>query len=182
MDDLLQKINARLQHYNRDELMALIWDFLSDRDADDLTEFLDLMRQKSRPAALEPLELQDANDLLGSIQDLHDAIANDEYVQYGSGYDPDYGAYRGFGDDSWIDEAVRVYERLLARAVDGRTRESYAVAGSYAKVIRATRTLQGRGDAFDAYYQRLFDTYPRLPAFKDELRSAIEGRGYQRKR
>jgi hypothetical protein len=28
MDELLQKINARLQHYNRDELLALIWDFL----------------------------------------------------------------------------------------------------------------------------------------------------------
>jgi hypothetical protein len=104
MDDLLHKINARLQHYNRDELMALIWDFLSSRDEDDLTGFLDLMRQKSRPMVVEPLELQDADDLLGSIQDLHDAIANDEYVQYGSGYDPDYGEYRGFGDDSWIDE------------------------------------------------------------------------------
>src|SRR5262249_22059900 len=98
MEDLLQKINARLQHYNRDELMALIWDFLSDRDEDDLAEFLDLMRQKSRPVVVESLELQDADDLLGSIQDLHDAIANDEYVQYGSGYDPDYGEARGFGD------------------------------------------------------------------------------------
>jgi hypothetical protein len=104
MSDLLQKINARLQRYNRDELMALIWDFLSSRDEDDLADFLDLMRQKSRPAAPELMELQDADDLLGSIQDLHDAIANDEYVQYGSGYDPDYGEYRGFGDDSWIDE------------------------------------------------------------------------------
>ena len=104
MSDLLQKINARLQHYNRDELLALIWDFLSSRDEDDLAEFLDLMRQKSRPAAPEPLELQDADDLLGSIEELHDAIANDEYVEYGSGYDPDYGEYRGFGDDSWIDE------------------------------------------------------------------------------
>jgi tetratricopeptide (TPR) repeat protein len=94
MDDLLQTINARLQHYNHDELMALIWDFLSDRDEDDLAEFLDLMRQKSRPAVPELLELHDADDLLGSIEDLHDAIANDEYVEYGSGYDP------GFGDDS----------------------------------------------------------------------------------
>ena len=68
-----------------------------------------------------------------------------------------------------FDGAVRSYERLLERAVNGRTRERYAVAGSYAKVIRAIRTLQGRAGAFDAY--------PRLPAFKDELRSAIEGPG-----
>jgi hypothetical protein len=104
MSDLLQKINARLQHYNRDELMALIWDYLSDRDEDELADFLDLMRQKSRPAAVETLELEDADDLLSSIQELHDAIANDEYVQYGAGYDPDCGEYRGFGDDGWIDE------------------------------------------------------------------------------
>src|SRR4051794_27703707 len=104
MDELLRKINARLQHYNRDELMALIWDFLSDRDEDELADFLDLMRQKSRPAVGETLELEDADDLLSSIQELHEAIANDEYVEYGSGYDPDYGEYRGFGDDSWIDE------------------------------------------------------------------------------
>src|SRR6266545_4463221 len=84
--------------------MALIWDFLSDRDEDDLADFLDLMRQKSRPAVVETLELEDADDLLSSIQELHDAIANEEYVDYGSGYDPDYGEYRGFGDDSWIDE------------------------------------------------------------------------------
>ncbi len=103
MNDLLQTINMRLQHYNRDELMALIWDYLSDRDEDDLTNFLNLMRQKSRPMVLEPLQLQDADALLSSIQELHDALANDEYVQYGAGYDPDYHDYRGFGDDSWID-------------------------------------------------------------------------------
>lgn len=104
MEELLTKINARLQHYNRDELMALIWDFLVERDEEDLAEFLDLMRQKSRPAAGAPPEVVDEVALLGRIQELHDAIANDEYVEYGSGYDPDYGDYRGFGDDSWIDE------------------------------------------------------------------------------
>lgn len=104
MDELLQKINARLQHYNRDELLALIWDFLVERDQEDLADFLDLMRQKSRPVAEAAPELADETELLGRIQELHDALANDEYVEYGSGYDPDYGEHRGFGDDSWIDE------------------------------------------------------------------------------
>ncbi len=81
-----------------------------------------------------------------------------------------------------FDGAVRCYERLLTRAVDGRKRESYAVAGSYAKVISAIRKLEGKMSDFDAYYRSLFDTYPRLSAFKDELRSAIEGPGYKRKR
>lgn len=104
MDDQLQKINARLQHYNHDELLALIWDFLADRDEEDLADFLDLMRQKSRPAAAAAPELADDTELLGRIQELHVALANDEYVEYGSGYDPDYGEHRGFGDDGWIDE------------------------------------------------------------------------------
>lgn len=104
MDELLQKINARLQHYNRDELLALLWDFLTERGEDDLADFLDLMRQKSRPAAVAAPELVNDTALLGQIQELYDALANEEYVEYGSGYDPDYGEYRGFGDDSWIDE------------------------------------------------------------------------------
>jgi hypothetical protein len=126
MSDLLQKINARLQHYNRDELMALIWDFLCDRDEDDLAEFLDLMRQKSRPAAPEPMELEDADDLLGTIQDLHDAIANDEYVQYGAGYDPDYGEHRGLGDDSWIDEMDSLFAATTSLYRDGDYRTAAA--------------------------------------------------------
>lgn len=104
MDKLLQNINARLQHYNRDELLALLWDFLIERDEDDLAEFLDLMREKSRPAAVAAPELVDDTALLRQIRELYDALANDEYVEYGSGYDPDYGEYRGFGDDSWIDQ------------------------------------------------------------------------------
>lgn len=109
MDELLQKINARLQHYNRDELLALIWDFLTERDEDALADFLDLMRQKSRPAAAVPHELADATALLGRIHELYDALANDQYVEYGSGYDEDYGEYRGFGDDSWIDEMDNLF-------------------------------------------------------------------------
>jgi hypothetical protein len=122
MDDQLQKINARLQHYNRDQLQALIWDFLSDRDEEDLADFLDLMRQKSRPAVVETLEMEDATELLEGIQELHDAIANDEYVQYGAGYDPDYGDYRGFGDDSWIDEMDSLFAATTSLYREGNYR------------------------------------------------------------
>jgi tetratricopeptide (TPR) repeat protein len=130
MDELLRKINVRLQHYNRDELMALIWDFVSEREEDELADFLDLMRQKSRPAVVETLELEDADDLLSSIQELHEAIANDEYVEYGSGYDPDYGEYRGFGDDSWIDEMDSLFAAAtsLYRAGNYRTAAAAYIA------------------------------------------------------
>ncbi|MDA8218648.1 MAG: hypothetical protein M0Z94_13635, partial [Dehalococcoidales bacterium] len=48
--------------------------------------------------------LADGEDLLARIQVLHDDIANGIYVQGGVGYDPEYQAHRGYGDDSWIDE------------------------------------------------------------------------------
>jgi hypothetical protein len=49
-------------------------------------------------------------------------------------------------------------------------------------VIWAIRKLQGRTGEFERYYQGLLADYPRLSAFKDELRSAIEGPGYKRNR
>ncbi|MEI6775969.1 MAG: hypothetical protein WCK70_03625 [Chloroflexales bacterium] len=130
MDVLRQKINTRLQHYNRDELMALIWDFLADRDADDLTAFLDLMRQKLRPAVVETLELEGDDELLSSIQNLYDALANDEYVQDGSGYDPAYSDYRGFGDDGWIDQMDSLFATAtsLFRASNYRTAAAAYIA------------------------------------------------------
>lgn len=126
MDDLLQKINARLQHYDRDELMALIWNFLSDCDREELAAFLNLMHQKLPQVVVAVPELEDADDLLRGIQALHDAIANDEYIQYGTGYDPDYGDYRGFGDDGWIDEM----DGLFASATSLYRAGNYPVAAA----------------------------------------------------
>ena len=84
---------------------------------------------------------------------------------------------------SVVDGATgQVQRRMPAGAPSPDWSRLYSVAGSYAKVIRAIRTLQGRTRDFEAYYRALFDTYPRLPALKDELRTAIEGPGYKRKR
>jgi hypothetical protein len=53
MSDLLQKINARLQLYNRDELMALIWDFLFDR-TDECAECLQRRLRRAPGAGQRP--------------------------------------------------------------------------------------------------------------------------------
>ena len=100
----MDSVTAQLRHYTHEELVALVRDFLADLDEREQTRFLDLVAQGPRPLAAEAMGLVDAEDLLGEIEVLRDAIANDEYVEYGTGYDPDYGEYRGFGDDSWIDE------------------------------------------------------------------------------
>ena len=49
-------------------------------------------------------------------------------------------------------------------------------------MIRSIRREQGRPGDFERYYQGLLSTYTRFSALKDELRTAIEGAGYKRKR
>ncbi|MBN1813573.1 MAG: hypothetical protein JXA14_17170 [Anaerolineae bacterium] len=104
MNDPLNNIPIQLRHYTHEELVALVCDFLADLDEREQTRFLDLLAQGPRPVVAEAMGIDDAEGLLDEIEALHDAIANDEYVEYGAGYDPDYGEYRGYGDDSWIDE------------------------------------------------------------------------------
>jgi tetratricopeptide (TPR) repeat protein len=104
MSDLLDNIATQLHHYTHEETIALIRDFLVGLDEREQMRFLKLVAQGPRPLVAEAMGLDDADDLLDEIQSLRDAIANDVYVEYGVGYDPDYGAHRGFGDDSWIEE------------------------------------------------------------------------------
>jgi len=103
MSHLLESIAAQLRHFTHEEIVALVRDFLAGLDEKQQIRFLNLVAQGPRPLVAEALGLGDAEDLLDEIQALHDAIAADEYVEYGAGYDPEYGEYRGFGDDSWID-------------------------------------------------------------------------------
>jgi hypothetical protein len=104
MNGLLESSAAQLRHYTRAEIVALLRDFLAGLDEQQQIRFLNLVAQGPRPLVAEAMGLDDAKDLLDAIEALHDAIANDDYVEYGAGYDPEYKEYRGFGDDSWIDE------------------------------------------------------------------------------
>ena len=104
MNDLLDNIAAQLRHYTHEEIVALVRDFLAGLDEKQQTRFLNLVAQGPRLLVAETMGLDDAEDLLGAIQALRDAIVSDEYVEYGVGYDPDYHTHRGFGDDSWIDK------------------------------------------------------------------------------
>ena len=81
-----------------------------------------------------------------------------------------------------LDGVVRLYEHLVEGAIGAKGRGGYALAARYCTVIRSIRRLQGRPADFDRYYQGLLATYTRYSAFKDELRTAIEGLGYKRTR
>jgi tetratricopeptide (TPR) repeat protein len=104
MNDLLESIAAQLRHYTLEEAVALVCDFVGELDQEQQARFLNLVAQGPRPLVAEAMGLDDVEDLLDEIQFLNDAIANGVYVEYGAGYDAEYGEYRGFGDDSWIDE------------------------------------------------------------------------------
>jgi hypothetical protein len=104
MSNLLDNITAQLRHFTHEEIVALVGDFLAGLDEKQQIRFLNMVAQGPRPLVAEAMGLGDATDLLDEIEALREAIADDVYVEYGAGYDPDYGEYRGFGDDSWIDE------------------------------------------------------------------------------
>lgn len=91
--------------------------------------FLNLVAQEPRALVAETMGLDDPEDLLASIEELHEALANDEYVTAGVGFDPEYRAHRGFGDDSWIDEL----DELFAAAI------SLCRAGQFTAAARTTR-------------------------------------------
>ena len=97
-------IAAKLRHYTLEEAIALIGDFLAELDEQQQARFLQLVMRGPRPLVAEAMGLADGEDLLASIQVLHEDLANDVYVTQGVGYDPEYRAHRGFGDDGWIAE------------------------------------------------------------------------------
>jgi len=107
---MLDTIAAQLEQYTLDEAITLIRDFLATLDEEHQRRFLLLVQHGSRPLVAESMGFGEAEELLAAIQELHDAIANDVYVEYGAGYDPDYGEYRGFGDDSWIAEMDKLFD------------------------------------------------------------------------
>jgi|GEM_PF-2763099 hypothetical protein len=100
------------------------------------------MRQKLRPAATAAPELVEENELLERIQKLYDALANDEYAEYEAGYDPDYSEYRGFGDDSWIDEMDSLFAAATAlyRAENYRDAAIVYITCSISSALTKTAT------------------------------------------
>ena len=81
MNDILDSIADQLSHHTLDEVIALVRNFLAGLDEYQQRRFLNLVTIGSRPLVAEAMDLADAEDLLDRIEPLHDAIANDEYVQ-----------------------------------------------------------------------------------------------------
>ena len=124
-------VAAQLRHFTHEETIALVCDFWDNLDQKQQTRLLKMIEQGPRPLAADAMGLRDPKDLLDDIRLLRDAIAHDHYVEYGAGYDPEYGDYRGFGDDGWIDEM----DDLFAAT------SSFFRAGKWRAVVKAYLAL-----------------------------------------
>ncbi|MBI3943380.1 MAG: hypothetical protein HY326_10245 [Chloroflexi bacterium] len=133
MNDLMDDIADQLRHFTLEETIDLVCDFLAELDETEQSRFLNRIAQQPRPLVAEAMGFDDAQDLLDRIEDLRTDIANDVYVEYGAGFDSEYGEYRGFGDDSWIQEM----DDLFAAAT------SFYRAGQFEDVVDAYRELFG---------------------------------------
>ena len=89
---------------------------------------------------------------------------------------------RSLPADLLLHATIRLYERLVDHGIEGRSRPAYAVAATACKAIQSVRRIQEREIEFEQYYRALLATYTRFAALKDELRSAIEGPDYKKKR
>ena len=78
-----------------------------------------------------------------------------------------------------LDAAVRLYECLVERAIGGRDRDAYAMAGAYCRVIRSIRRLQKREVDFDRHYGGIVRVLPPLSGAEGRVAQGGGGAGIQ---
>src|SRR5258708_25167675 len=72
-------------------------------------------------------------------------------------------------EESYPDEAIRLYKIVVQRLIDGRGRENYQQATGYLARIRRLYQKQGREPEWQAYITNLRDSNKSLRALKEEL-------------
>ncbi|TME64489.1 MAG: hypothetical protein E6I59_06750 [Chloroflexi bacterium] len=72
-------------------------------------------------------------------------------------------------EESYPDEAIRLYKSVVQRLIDGRGRENYQQATGYLARIRRLYQKQGREPEWQAYMATLRNSNKSLRALKEEL-------------
>jgi len=94
---------------------------------------------------------------------------------YGYGYRPEpaSSSYQAqvaqAAEESYPDEAIRLYKSVVQRLIDGRGRENYQQATGYLIRVRRLYQKQGRESEWDAYITNLRNSNKSLRALKEEL-------------
>jgi hypothetical protein len=124
-------LKEQLKQLSVDQLAEIIEQFLAQISEKQRLEFLNLLPSIPAKELETHLPYHHDEDFLAEIEDFCERVRNEEFVEYGSGYDPEEGAHHGFGDDSWIAEMDGLFEAA----------ELYLLAHHYETVAQAYRLL-----------------------------------------
>ncbi len=72
-------------------------------------------------------------------------------------------------EESYPDEAIKLYKSVIQRLIDGRGRENYQQATGYLTRVRRLYQKQGQESEWDAYITNLRNSNKSLRALKEEL-------------
>jgi hypothetical protein len=103
-------LKEQLRQLSIDQLVEIIEKFLARLGEKERLEFMNLLPSVCSEDLERQLPYRRDEDFLEAIEDFCERVRNEEFVEYGAGYDPDEGEYHGFGDDSWIEEMDALFE------------------------------------------------------------------------
>lgn len=126
-------LTKKLRQLSIDQLIEIVEKFLARLDEKQQLEFMNFLPSVSSDDLESRLPYSRDEDFLEAIEDFCERVRNEEFVEYGAGYDPEEGEYHGFGDDSWIEEMDELFE----------TAEIYFLARHYRTVEKAYQLLFG---------------------------------------
>lgn len=124
------ELKEQLQELSAEQLVDIVTAFFDGLDEKHRLEFMNLLPSVQTEDMESELPYDD-DEFLDIIEDFCERVRNEEFVEYGAGYDPEEGEYHGFGDDSWIDEMDELFEET----------EIYFLARHYNTVEKASQLL-----------------------------------------
>ncbi len=137
-------------------------------------QLIQTLEQQSRWGALVTIYLDE-----GEVDQALAALAEMERAPrtslYGYGYRAEAASssYQAqvaqAAEESYPDEAIRLYKSIVQRLIEGRGRENYQQATGYLIRVRRLYQKQGRESEWDAYVTNLRNSNKSLRALKEEL-------------
>ncbi len=103
-------VREQLRQLPAEQLADIVMTFFDALDEKHRLEFMNLLPSAPEAEMESELPYSDDDEFLDGVEEFCERVLNDEFVEYGSGYDPEEGEYHGFGDDSWIDEMDELFE------------------------------------------------------------------------
>lgn len=124
-------LKEQLKQLSMDQLIEVVEKFLARLNEKQRLQFMNPLPSVRAEDLESQLPYPHDEDFLAEVEDFCERVRDEEFVQYGAGYDPDEDEYHGFGDDSWIEEMDALFDAA----------ETYFLAHHYGTVETAYRLL-----------------------------------------